>query len=78
MVSEYRFEGSAADGVLGSARAQIALRSDHRWIYVEEVNGALQVWSGPPCVVCRKRGTRLMRCRLHKRVVMMAAQIDLL
>ena len=78
MVDEVQFKGGAHKLGVGPAAAQIAIRSDELWVYVEESNDLVQVWSGAPCRKCRRRGTRWLRCSLHERCKMIAVQLDLI
>ena len=78
MVDKIRFVGKRDTEEGGSSGAQIELRSDGKWIYVEVVAGVVQIWSGAPCIHCQRRGTRYIRCRLHAGVMMIANQLDLI
>jgi hypothetical protein len=78
MFDELQFAGLSGHRGRGAAAAQISVRSDHLWIFVEEVLGTLQVWSAPPCRVCVRRGKKLERCQLHHNVKIIASQLELL
>lgn len=78
MFDKIEFDGAVTQEHRGVNRAQISVRSDHAWIYVQEVDGVVQVWSAPACKVCVRRGKRLERCQLHSGVIVIASQIDLL
>lgn len=68
------YRGQMGDG---PDAAHISVRSGDEWLFVEEVAGVVQVWSGPPCKACRVSGERLRRCQLHAGLVMMAEQLRL-
>jgi hypothetical protein len=78
VVEKLVFMGRRDKEAPGADKAQVELRSDGLWIYVEEVNGVVQIWSGGPCAHCKRSGTRWIRCRLHAGVMMIARQLDLI
>lgn len=77
MVDKIIFHGEKRGEAPGEARAQVELRSDGLWVYVEVVNGTVQIWSGLPCQHCKQVRSRYIRCRLHSGVMMIARQLDL-
>lgn len=78
MSKRLEFEGVRGQKGLGLDAAQVSVSSDDQYVYVEEVGGTLQVWSGPLCRGCEDQGGTLRRCVLHQGVQLVARQLELL
>lgn len=72
------FEGPSGKAGYGLAAAQVSLSPAELWVYVQVKEGVLQVYSELPCRGCRRRGTRWLRCKLHRRCQIIAYQLDLI
>lgn len=78
MPDEIEFRGGVFRLGTGPAAADIRVRCDEMWVYVEVVGDQLRVWTQRPCASCRRKGTRYLRCREHQGVMMIATQLDLI
>ncbi len=78
MADRVQFSGTSYKEAQGSEKAAIELRSDRLWVYVEVVGGQIQVWSGQKCPHCEEWDSRVIRCRLHSGVMMIARQLELI
>lgn len=76
MVGEASIEGPA--GRVGDMRSvHVDVRRGDEWVYVEERQGRVEVWSGDACRRCKLSTKGLRRCEDHAATIIVALQLRL-
>lgn len=48
------------------------------WVYVQQRGDGVRVWTGPACSECSVELLSVRRCELHRDLVLVAVQLELL